>query len=68
MAVHMYEWTIQYCSVQYCSVQYCSSCCYALCTLWCLVSPKVSVWAGTNGHCYHCSTQLTYVCNSMYVS
>ena len=28
MAVHTYEWTIQYCSVQYCS-----SCCYALCTL-----------------------------------
>ena len=27
MAVHTYEWTIQYCS----------SCCYALCTLWCLV-------------------------------
>ena len=25
-------------------------CCYAICTLWCLVSPKVSVWAGTNGH------------------
>ncbi len=20
--------------------------------------PKVSVWAGANGHCYHCSTQL----------
>ena len=32
------------------TVLYCSGCCYAICTLRCLVSPKVSVWARTNGH------------------